>query len=96
MQGDGQIGPQSFAGHFQDVIVVCPPRRKFQVHPGAAVQIEDVSRSVDEYTCLDDLPQQRLFSQFLQWKVLREGFPDDGLRDHRHFRRYWRSKPGKG
>ena len=66
VQGRGQVAPQSFAGHLQDVVDAGLARGRFQVHPGAAVEVEDVALAVDERAGRGDLLQQRLFGQFAQ------------------------------
>ena len=42
VQGGGQVAPQPFAGHLQDVHAGLA-RGRFQVHAGAAVEVEDVA-----------------------------------------------------
>ena len=43
VQGCGQVVPQSLAGHLQDVADAGLTRGRLQIHPGAAVQVEDVA-----------------------------------------------------
>ncbi len=66
VQGRGQVAPQPFAGHLQDVVDAGLARGRFQVQAGAAVQIEDVALAVDQRAGRGDLLQQRLFGQLAQ------------------------------
>ena len=66
VQGYGQVGPQTLAGHFQDVVGAGLTRRRLQVHAGAAMQIEDIAAAVDERPGRGNLLQKGLFGQFAQ------------------------------
>ena len=68
VQGGGQIAPQPFAGHLQDVHAGLA-RGRFQVLAGAAVKVEDVAAFVDERAGRGVLLQQRPFGQLAQWEL---------------------------
>jgi hypothetical protein len=58
VQGRGQVAPQPFPGHLQDVVDAALAGGGLQVHAGAAVEVEDVALGVDQGPGLDDLLQQ--------------------------------------
>ena len=62
VQGDGQVRPQPFTGHLQDVHAGLT-RGRFQVLAGAAVEVEDVAAFVDQRAGRGVLLQQRPFGQ---------------------------------
>ena len=65
VQGGGQVPPQPFAGHLQDIHAGLA-RGRFQVQPGAAVEVEDVAAFVDQRADRGVLLQQRPFGQLAQ------------------------------
>ena len=66
MEGGNQARPQSVAGHFQDVVDARLARSELQIHPGAAVQVEDVAPAVDQCARRSDLLQERLLGELAQ------------------------------
>ena len=96
VQGRGQVAPQSFAGHLQDVVDAGLARGRFQVQAGAAVEVEDVALAVDERAGRGDLLQERLFGQLAQRQFSGEGRLAGGLRERRIQRRHGRQKPAQG
>ena len=85
MQGGGQIPPQPFAGHLQDVHAGLA-RGRFQVLAGAAVEVEDVAALVDQRTGRGVLLQQRPFGQLAQRKLAFAGRLSGGPRSGPAFR----------
>ena len=66
VEGGNQARPQSVAGHFQDVVDARLARSELQIHPGAAVQVEDVAPAVDQCARRSDLLQERLLGELAQ------------------------------
>ena len=97
VQGRGQVAPQSFAGHLQDVVDAGLARGRFQVQAGAAVEVEDVALAVDERAGRGDLLQQRLFGQLAQ-RQFPEGMPScrRPVGAAASMRRHGRQKPAQG
>ena len=62
VQGGGQVRPQPFTGHLQDVHASLT-RSRFQVLAGAAVQVEDVAAFVNNGAGRGVLLQQRPLGQ---------------------------------
>ena len=96
MQGRGQFAPQPFAGHLQDVVDAGLARGRLQVHPGAAVEVEDVALAVDQRGGRGDLLQQRLFGQFAQRQFPAPNFFPAAVRQRRLHRRHGRENAAQG
>ncbi len=56
VQGGGQFAAQPFPGHLQDIVDSGLTRGRFQIHAGAAVEIEDIAVAVDQGAGRGDLP----------------------------------------
>ena len=80
MQCRGQIAPQPFARHFQNIVDARIARRRFQEHAGPAVQVKDVPLAIHECAGRGDLLQQRLFGQFTQGQLRNVGYFSDSQR----------------
>ena len=85
VQGGGQLPPQPFAGHLQDVHAGLA-RGRFQVQAGAAVEVEDVAALVDERADRGVLLQQRPFGQLAQLELAFAGRLRGGPRGGPAFR----------
>ena len=85
VQGGGQLPPQPFAGHLQDVHAGLA-RGRFQVPAGAAVEVEDVAALVDERADRGVLLQQRPFGQLAQRELAFAGRLSGGPRGGSIFR----------
>ena len=66
VQGFGKFAPQAFARHFQNVVDARVALRRLQVQAGAAVQVQNIARAVDQCRHRGDLRQQSLLRQFAQ------------------------------
>ena len=71
-QGRGQLPPQAFAGHLQDVRSGLA-RSRFQVPAAAAVDIEDIAVLVDQDRDRGVLLQEGALGQLTQRAILRAG-----------------------
>lgn len=66
VQGPGQLPPQAFPRHFQDIDDADRAGSGLQILASAAVQIQDVALAIHQRGGRDDLLQQGLFGQFAQ------------------------------
>src|ERR1039458_9780681 len=95
VQGRGQVAPQPFAGHLQDVVDSSLARGRFQVQAGAAVEVEDVALASDKRGGRGHLLQERLFGQLAQRRFSAAGHVSGGPRDSHIYRRHGRQKPAQ-
>ena len=91
-QGGGQLVAQSLAGHVEDIADACFARRRFQKHPAAAVNIENVAVAIDENANCGTLLEKRLLGEVAQRATIRSGCLGTGPRVRTLQRRHGRQK----
>ncbi len=91
-QGGGQLPPQPFAGHPQDVHAGLA-RGWFQVLAGAAVEVKYVAAFVHQRAGGGVLLQQSPLGQLVQWELAFPGRLPGGPWDGSFIREWWEKSP---
>ena len=79
VEGHGQLALQAFTRHLQDVGEADLPGGQLQVHPGAAMHVQDVALGVDQHARRGGLPEEGPLCQLPQRQLRGEARPGRGL-----------------